>query len=114
MRHWGWALFGLLGCATTSETTTTPEAECATAPVLTWANFGQGFLIENCQACHASTSPNRQGAPTTVFFDREEDAWMWSERILERATGEQPDMPPQDGVDVEDRTRLRLWLTCGG
>ncbi len=112
MRGALWLWVCLLGCGDEP-----PEASddlCVEGPVLTWANFGQGFLIENCQACHASTSSDRQGAPEAVVFDTEEDAWEWSERILGRATGEAPDMPPQDGIDADDRTRLELWLTCGG
>ena len=107
----GW-LLGLVACSTEPEPT---EADaCSDEPVLTWANFGQGFMLENCQACHAATSPNRQGAPEGVSFDTEEQAWELLPRILARATGDAPDMPPQDGVDSEDRERLRIWLTCGG
>lgn len=112
MRWIGWMLV-LSACGEAL-----PEAamvdDCDEGPVVTWANFGQGFLVENCQACHATTSPNRQGAPDTVVFDTEEDAWAWSERILARAGGDPATMPPQGGTTADDRTRLELWLTCGG
>jgi uncharacterized membrane protein len=85
---------------------------CADAPVLTWANFGAGFLIENCQSCHASTSPDRNGAPESVTFDTEAEALALQDRILIRAAGDAPDMPPEGGITEEDRHRLELWLTC--
>ena len=107
----------------TPEETATPEPEptpegptpiplCVDAPVLTWNNFGQGFLIENCQTCHASTSPNRYGAPAGVTFDTRDQALQWEDRILARATGEAPSMPPGGGVSEDDRYRLEVWLTC--
>ncbi len=87
---------------------------CDGAPVTTWDNFGAGFLTENCQPCHASTSPDRQGAPEDVVFDTEEHVWSVAPAILEMATGEDPLMPPRGGVSEEDRYRLEVWLTCGG
>ncbi|MEO0600192.1 MAG: hypothetical protein AAF211_02080 [Myxococcota bacterium] len=111
MGRWLWLGLALWGC---DEGEMAEADPCASGPVLTWSNFGQGFLIENCQACHASKSDNRQGAPESVFFDTEEDAWGLADRILARGTGESPDMPPQDGIDADDRERLELWLTCGG
>jgi uncharacterized membrane protein len=85
---------------------------CADLPVLTWDNFGQGFLIENCQACHASSSPNRNGAPEDVTFDTEEQALAWADAILATAGGEAPRMPPEGGVSDDDRQRLEIWLNC--
>jgi len=111
MALWLW----LVGCGSTpvDERIVEDTGPCGQAPVLTWDNFGRGFVIENCQACHASTAPERQGAPEGVVFDTEEDAWRWSERILVRAARD-ADMPPQGGVDADDRRRLELWLGCGG
>lgn len=85
---------------------------CADAPVIMWANFGQGFLTENCQSCHASTSADRHDAPEGVVFDTLDDAVAQADRILARATGEAADMPPQGGVSEEDRQKLEIWLTC--
>ncbi|MDP2312602.1 MAG: hypothetical protein Q8P41_06820 [Pseudomonadota bacterium] len=92
------------------------EGPCGGVPVLTWDTFGQGFLIENCQGCHASGAPERYGAPDDVTFDTVEDAWRWSGRILERVGAGSVDevtMPPMGGVSADDRTRLRWWLACG-
>lgn len=91
----------------------TAAAFCDGAPTLAYTNFGEGFLRENCQGCHASTTPERYGAPDHVTFDTVEEAWTWSARILVRSTGESPTMPPQGGVSADDRTRLLWWLRCG-
>jgi hypothetical protein len=48
-----------------------------------------------------------------VFFDTVEDAWEWSDRILDRATGESPTMPPLGGVSEDERQKLAWWLLCG-
>lgn len=92
----------------------TGPAICEDAPVTTWDNFGAGFLTQHCLACHASTAPDRHDAPDDVTFDTEEEAWTWSERIVARAAGEAPTMPPQGGVSADDRYLLEVWLTCGG
>lgn len=85
---------------------------CAEAPVVTWENFGAGFVTQHCQACHASTSPDRHGAPVAVVFDTEGDVQAWAARVHERAVV-LGDMPPLGGVTDDDRQLLDLWLTCG-
>lgn len=85
---------------------------CQDAPVVTYVSFGQDFLRENCQSCHASTSAERNGAPTEVFFDTEEDALGWADRILDRAGADPPSMPPRGGLEADDQERLRIWLSC--
>ncbi len=86
---------------------------CSEAMTVTWNSWGRGFLTESCQGCHASTATNRYGAPEEVVFDTVDDAWAWSDRILARAAGENPSMPPAGGVTDDDRTRLSWWLACG-
>ena len=102
----------LLACAQPQETDDSTSSFCADAPVVDYNNFGRGFMTESCQGCHASTTPDRQGAPESVVFDSVEEVWRWDERILARAGSEQPDMPPQGGVEADDRSRLRWWLLC--
>lgn len=85
---------------------------CEGEPVVTWANFGQGFLREQCQACHASTVINRGNTPADVIFDTEADAVRLADRIEARALGEAPTMPPEGGVSDTDRALLALWLRC--
>jgi uncharacterized membrane protein len=85
---------------------------CATAPIATWDNFGAGFMTGACQTCHASTTANRNGAPVEITFDTEAEAWALADRILARATGPEPTMPPAGGVSDDDRYLLEVWLTC--
>lgn len=85
---------------------------CATSPVVTWDSWGRGFVTENCQSCHASTSSDRNGAPEGVVFDTEADVWDQAAMILAVATGDKPIMPPMGGVHEDDRYLLEVWLTC--
>lgn len=102
----------LLACGSGDDSGADAEAFCEDAVVVTWESWGQGFLIESCQPCHASTSADRNGAPQDVSFDTESDAWTHRERILARSTGDAPSMPPAGGVDDDDRVRLEIWLRC--
>lgn len=94
----------------------TPDVDsadpCADLPVVTYDNFGDALLTGHCQSCHASTSPDRAGAPEEVSFDTHADALVWKDAILRVATGEAPTMPPGLTIGADDRERLRIWLTC--
>jgi hypothetical protein len=91
-----------------------PDPEfCDDAPVVSWSNFGRGFLLEACQGCHASTASERFGAPDDVVFDTESISWAQADRILARATGEYSSMPPLGGTSEIDKLRLEYWLRCG-
>ncbi|MEL6346860.1 MAG: hypothetical protein AAFV53_27350 [Myxococcota bacterium] len=100
------------GDRTASDDTGVMATLCMDAPVVTWDNFGQGFMTENCQACHASTTSNRRGAPEDITFDDHDTTLTHSERILARSTGDAPSMPPLGGVNTEDQYLLEVWLTC--
>lgn len=106
--------FGLLlACAGTDEPGETAEpALCVDAPIVTYETFGAGFMQENCQSCHASTSPDRQNAPEFVVFDTVDQVWALHERILQIAVPDSPSMPPLGGTTAEDRAKLEIWLTC--
>ena len=85
---------------------------CEEVPLVNYNNFGQGFMTEHCQGCHASTALDRYGAPEDVTFDTVNQVWERADRILARAGGAEPSMPPADGVNADDRTRLEWWLQC--
>lgn len=85
---------------------------CVDAPVVTYANFGAGFVTQHCQACHASTTPDRHDAPEAVTFDDEASVMQWADRIVARCLGEDASMPPQGGVSDDDLYLLEVWLTC--
>lgn len=103
----------LLGCADKNEESGGDSSFCGTAPTVTWDTWGAGFVTESCQSCHASTSPDRNGAPDGVVFDTEEDVAARASLILAVATGDAPTMPPEGGVSEDDRALLEIWLTCG-
>lgn len=85
---------------------------CDEAPIVTWSSWGEGFVIGSCQACHSSTSTDREGAPADVNFDTRDEVLARKARILERSTGDSPSMPPEGGVLNDDRQLLEIWLTC--
>ncbi len=102
------------GTPTEPEDTAEPEPDfCEDAPLLTWENFGRGFITEACQGCHASTAANRYGAPDEVIFDTVEITWEQVDRVLARGAGDYPSMPPLGGTTDMDRLKLEYWLLCG-
>lgn len=98
--------------AATADSGGAVDPSCADQPVVTWANFGAGFLREQCQSCHAASAPDRRGAPEGVSFGAEEDAQRHRDRIAARSLGEAPTMPPEGGVSEDDRALLSIWLRC--
>ena len=102
-------LLGLLACA---EEPAAEDEACDDVPVVTWDSFGRAFVTESCQGCHASTTDDREGAPEDVVFDTEGDVWRFADRVLARATGDAPTLPPLGGPSEDDRQKLRWWLEC--
>ena len=88
------------------------DPACDGLPVVTWANFGAGFMLQQCQSCHADTAADRRGAPEGVGFGEEADVRAHHDRIVARALGEAPTMPPEGGVSEDDRALLAIWLDC--
>jgi len=83
--------------------------------VLTWQNFGKGFMDTWCNACHSSSlaGVDRQGAPDGVNFEHLEDVRLWAARIDARATPTPPTMPVAGGNTELERQQLKEWLDCG-
>ena len=76
-------------------------------PPVNYTNFGEGFLTESCQGCHASTAVDRFGAPESIFFDTVEDAWTWKSVIIATViNGAEPPMPPAGGIDEDDLEKI--------
>jgi uncharacterized membrane protein len=99
------------GSLTETSDTGSMADPCESAPVVTWENFGAGFVTENCQVCHASTSTSRNGAPIDVVFDTEQDTLDFAERFMSRVVDSES-MPPQGGVTANDRYFVSVWLGC--
>jgi mono/diheme cytochrome c family protein len=104
--------FLLAGCGTGPGGADSADV-CADAPLLTYDNFGRGFLTQNCQPCHATTSVDRHGADPDVTFDTYDDVVTEWGAIVRMATGPAPAMPPSGGIVEADREKLSLWLACG-
>ncbi len=98
----------LLSCADGENADTGLCAESA----VSWDSFGQGFLITHCQGCHASTSPQRYGAPEGISFDTQAQAAKQQDAIG-RTVLDQESMPPAGGLNDEERALLEQWLACG-
>ena len=78
---------------------------------LTYANFGQRFFAESCNACHSSAA---HGAPEAYKFDTLDEVHMRADRIFVRAAGPNVTMPPgPDDPPADDRDSLAEWLACG-
>ena len=104
----------LTGCAKDSSSDTAAKVSVCDevdGPV-TWDNFGRGFTTQYCQSCHSADSVDRKDAPDTIVFDSEDDVWALRDRVLLRAGGAIPTMPPQGGVSEDERVLLEVWLTC--
>ena len=89
-----------------------PTCDTAAAALsVTWDNWAEGFFVSYCQACHASDTPNANGAPAGVHFDTVAEARALAERIRARVLDDQT-MPPAGGVLADDLRLLDAWLAC--
>jgi uncharacterized membrane protein len=110
----------LLWAAACSDTPSAPplpepdSAQCR-ASTLSYQNFAAPFVLNWCRGCHGKDQPAamRQNAPLTVNFDTPEEVRAARARILARATGVAPSMPPAGGPSAEERELLAEWLACG-
>jgi mono/diheme cytochrome c family protein len=103
-------LLGLAACGDPEDTSL--AALCDDAPVVTWNNFGDGFLTENCRACHSVNAYDRHDAPDDLNFDTLDDVRPQVPVMLAHTTGTAPDMPPEGGVAEDDRYLFEVWLKC--
>ena len=84
---------------------------CAST-AFTWDSWGAGFFASYCRTCHASTTPERYGAPEGVDFDTLEDVRALAGAISITAL-EEESMPVGGGVPTEELVRLDQFLDCG-
>jgi hypothetical protein len=114
------AIAALCACANdqdnrTEELPPPPDPDTCETSYLRYDNFGEPFALDWCRGCHSSAVPAgmRQKAPMGVNFDTQADVAHWRERILIRAAGPEPSMPPAGGPADEERALLAEWLGCG-
>ena len=98
-----------LACDSAGDSAADP---CDGAPIITWENYGEALMTENCEGCHSSTAVERQGAPEEVTFDTHDQVLTWRVTILSVTNPDNPTMPPALDMDPEDAERLQIWLTC--
>jgi uncharacterized membrane protein len=94
-----------------------PSRDCPDGNILTWENFGQGFMSTWCTSCHSSSlaEGQRADAPLGVDFDSYELVRSQAVRIFARAADDQSEpgwMPPAGGPTVSERYNLGDWLAC--
>jgi hypothetical protein len=88
-------------------------SDCDTAEaIVTWEHFGEGFFRTYCNACHAASTENRHGAPTSVTFDTLDQVRDRADAI-HRAVLEMGSMPLGGGVPDDERTLLQMFFDCG-
>ena len=94
---------------------TLAERPCPPNSILTYTNFGSGFVSEYCLGCHGADVPEsmRHGAPLTTTFDTPAEIRQHATRIYARAGDGYTTMPPAGGPSLEARALLGEWLACG-
>ena len=92
-----------------------PNSEQCKTSTLSYQNFAAPFVITWCRGCHGESQPvtMRQDAPIGVNFDTADDVRGAGDRLLARATGAAPTMPPAGGPSDEERALLAEWIGCG-
>ena len=64
----------------------------------TWSNYAQGFFSAECVRCHSFMSNHTAVRASRTSIDT---------KIESQA------MPPDAGIDADDRARIGTWLDCG-
>ena len=98
------SLLLLLACQSAKD-----SGDCVDGP--SYDGFMEGFLIGKCQPCHASSAPNRFGAPESVHFDTQPSA-IDQAADIRRVVLEFSTMPPSGGVTEDEEILLEAWLDC--
>ncbi len=96
------------------EVAVAPNEDCE-RPDVTWQTYADGFFRNWCTGCHSSelAPERRNGAPPGFDFDDVGLVRDHSARILARATGDEPTMPPSTGPSHEELHLLQTWFECG-
>jgi len=84
---------------------------CPTGSTLSYANFGQAFMQNNCLSCHSANGPQSPKFDTVALVRA-------SSGEIDRAAAAGPNavntfMPDGRSVDEAERRKLGEWLACG-
>ena len=92
-------------CATDSSTGIDPSAiTCPPESTLTYENYGQLVIEEQCLSCHASKERPKLGTLEDVRASRQ---------AIMRTAVSSTSMPRGTGMLLEERQILGEWLACG-
>jgi hypothetical protein len=78
---------------------------------LTWETWGDPFFTTWCNSCHASSTPNRFGAPEETTFDSIDEVADWNARIRVRVL-DAGNMPLGGGLSDAEESDLDAFLLC--
>ncbi|MEZ4401162.1 MAG: hypothetical protein R3B06_14145 [Kofleriaceae bacterium] len=89
-----------------SDSTGIVEADiaCPTPSTLTYANFGQAVITDNCFPCHNGRESPKLDTQAKV---------MASANAIVNAAVFSSSMPQDHDMTIEQRTQLGQWLRCG-
>jgi len=104
------AAIGLAACTSAAGTPTgitSQTISCPAASTLTYANFGQQFIADNCGSCH-----DTRQSPLLTTQSEVQNA---SARIMNAAvyTEKMPQGATAATMSVDERALLGEWLACG-
>jgi hypothetical protein len=89
---------------------------CPKGTLITYENFGSGFISRFCLTCHSSKvqGPLRGGAPVGVNFESSLDIQFYRALILLRTNpATTKPMPPTRELPRQQRLIFNEWLECG-
>ena len=98
-----------LGCGGSGPGDSTGST-CPTDSTLTYANFGQPFVAQNCLSCHRAGGPQ---SPTLSTLDQ----IRANKDVIDRVAAAGPNavntyMPDGNSVPEAERRKLGEWLAC--
>jgi uncharacterized membrane protein len=93
-----------LAACTTTESTGIQTVSCPPDSTLTYANFGQSFIQNNCLSCHATKQRPQLSSQAEVQAN--------ADRILSAAVYTNA-MPQDADMALTDRQTLGEWIACG-
>jgi uncharacterized membrane protein len=97
------ALVTLAAACGSDDSTGIADVTCPPNSTLTYANFGQPFMMSHCLSCHTSAPP-RVGSRTEIVAAKDS--------ILEAAVYTKA-MPKNKDLALDERRLLGEWLACG-
>lgn len=102
---WGILMAAMVGGCDTAGLGASTGATCPTDNVLTWAEFGQGFMQTYCVECHGSYNTQSRVVREKTQIDQAAGAGDTVTNTYMPESGKKP--------SLEERKLLSQWLACG-